>query len=64
MKNTIALRTHLKCSGSTRRNSEGSVPLLRVVFVMFDELVRFLVRSSHLYWRHVGQKTVTPTFVS
>src|ERR1700744_3717017 len=58
-KDTIESRTHLKRSGSTRRNSEGSVLVLPVVFVFFGESVTvcFLVCSSHRYWRYVGQAT-------
>ena len=46
-KNTIKLRTYLRCLGSIRRNSEGSVPVLSVVFVLFDDLVCSLMCSSH-----------------
>ena len=63
-KDTIESRTHLKRSGSTRRNSEGSVLVLPVVFVFFDGSVCFLICSSRRYWRYVGQTTITPTFVS
>ena len=52
------------CSGSTRRNSEGSVPVPPVGFVLFDAIVCRLICSSQRYWRYVGQTTITPTFVS